>query len=197
MKSIHNIKRREKERKIEKTKIVNVSEAPGIKKILENSGFDKLSQWTIIAADGFESHDEILTLGDSDILNLAKGFYDRTVAAGNISFSLCWINILKATISWAHDFKRISWTPSLTGIRNAAKFRAAIEADRHMHIISKHSLEESDSLSKAADLVKLKRKNDWITWSRVLKNCLSTILGQDGVPLSYVIRECAASEYAI
>ena len=62
--------------------MVNVSEALEIDKILEYYGFDDSVQLTIIAADGFESYDDILTLGESDIVNLAKGFSDRTVASG-------------------------------------------------------------------------------------------------------------------
>ena len=79
---------------------MNVSEALEIDKILEYSGFDDSSQQTIIAADGFGSYDDILTLGDSDILDLVKGFSGRTVATGNISFGLRWTNLLKATLNW-------------------------------------------------------------------------------------------------
>ena len=120
--------------------MMNVSEALDIDKILEYSGFDDSAQRIIITEDGFESYDDILTLGDSDIMNLAKGFSDRTVAAGKISFGLCWTNILQVTIHWAQEFRRIIWTPSLIGISNAAKFRAAIEAARQRASIRKHSL---------------------------------------------------------
>ena len=88
-----------------------MSEALELDKILEYSGFEDSAQQTIIAADGFESYDEILTIGDSDILNLAKVFSDRTVAAGKISFGLRRKNLLKATIQWAQDFRRMSCTP--------------------------------------------------------------------------------------
>ena len=63
-------------------------------------------------------------------MNLAKGFSDRTVAAGKIRFGLIQTNLLKATIHWAQDFRRISQIPSLIGIINATKFRAAIDAAR-------------------------------------------------------------------
>ena len=63
--------------------------------------------------------------------------------------------------------------------------------------IRKHILEESYSLSKAANPGKLKSHKDWITWSRALKNYLTTILGQDRFPLSYVIRDCVAPTYAM
>ena len=57
-----------------------------------------------------------------------------------------------------------------------------------MDKIRNHSLEELDILIKAANPGKLKRHKYWITWSRSLKNYISTILGQDFVPLVYVIR---------
>ena len=91
---------------------MNVSESLDIDNILEYSGFDDSAQQTIIAPDGFESYDDILTLGDSDIMNLAKGFSERTVSAEKIGFGLRRINILKETIHWAQDFRSISWTPS-------------------------------------------------------------------------------------
>ena len=53
-----------------------------------------------------------------------------------------------------------------------------------------------DNLAKAADPGKLKRQQDWIHWSRGLENCLSTILGQDGVPLNYVIRINQAPDHS-
>ena len=121
--------------------MVNVLEALKIDKILEYYGFDDSEQQTIIASDGFESYDDILTLGDSNIVNLAKGFSDRTVAAGKTSFGLHRTNILKETIHWAQEFRRISWKTALIGISNAAKFRAVIEAARQSTSIRKHSLE--------------------------------------------------------
>ena len=93
--------------------MVNVSESLEIDKILEYSGFDESAQQNVIAADGFEIYDDILMLGDSDIGNLAKGFSDRTVSAGKISFGFCQTNLMKANINWAQTFRRISRTPSL------------------------------------------------------------------------------------
>ena len=67
----------------------------------------------------------------------------------------------------------------------------------HRSSIRKHSLEESASLSKAINPGNLKGHKNWITWSRELKNYLSTILGQDGVLISYVVRESEAPDYTI
>ena len=78
--------------------MVNLSESLGIYKTLEYSSFDDSTQQTIIAADGFDSCDDILMLGESDIVNLAKGFSDRTISAGKISFGSHRTNLLEATI---------------------------------------------------------------------------------------------------
>ena len=177
--------------------MVNVSEALEIDRILEHSGFEDSAQRSIITAYGLDSSDNILILGESDIASIAKRFSDRTVAAGKIRFSLLRTNILNSNIHWDQDFRSISWTPSLIGISNAAKFRTEIEAPMQRVRIRKHSIEESPSLSKAADPANMKRHKDWITRYRALKNYLLTILGQDGVPLRYVIRESAALEYTI
>ena len=109
-------------------------------------------------------------LRESDIVNLPKGLYDRTVAAVMTSFFLRQNNLLKETIHWAQDFRRISRTPLLTGIINATEFCSAIEAARQRARIRKHSLEESASLSNSANPGKLKQHKDWITWSRALNN---------------------------
>ena len=130
-------------------------------------------------------------------MNLAKGLSDRTVATGKISFGLHNNNLLKASIHWDQYFRKISRTPSLIGIINAAELRATIEAERQRARIRKYSLEESTSLSKAADPGKIKRHKDLIKFSKAINNYLSTILGQDVILFIYVIRGCAALEHAI
>ena len=89
---------------------------------------------------------------------------------------------------------RTNLTPSLVGTSNSAKIDTAIEAARQRSRIRKHSPEELASPSKASDPGNLERNKNWITWSRELKNYLSTILGQDIIPLRYVIRESDASD---
>ena len=110
--------------------MVNASKELDIERILEYSVFDNSVQQTIIASYGFETYYNILTIGESDIINLAKGLSDRTVAERNTSFGLHHTNLLKATTHWNQDFRRISQTPSLIGISNAAKFCTVIDAER-------------------------------------------------------------------
>jgi hypothetical protein len=164
---------------------------------LEYCGFTDQARRTDIAADGFESYDDVNTLTEKDIGSLAKGFAERTTVNGKIIFGLRRTNLLKATIHWAQDFRRISRVPTLDDIADQAEFREALETARLRAQIRRHNAEESDGLSKAADPGKLKRQKEWTTWSRALKNYLSTILGQNGVPLSYVIREEEAPNYEL
>ena len=127
-------------------------------------------------------------------MNLVKGFYYSSVASGKISFRFHRTNIMKANIHWYQYFRRISRTPSLIGISNDAEFSAVIEAARQRASIRKHNLEESSSLSKSTNPGKLKSHKDCITWSRALNKYPSTIIGQYGFPLRYVIRESAAPD---
>ena len=108
--------------------MVNTSEELNIEKILQYSGFVDSAQRTIFVIDRFDIYDVIFTIGDTYIVNLAKGFSDKTFAAGKIIFGLRRTNPLKANIHWDQDFRRISWIPSLIGISKATKLRAEIEA---------------------------------------------------------------------
>jgi hypothetical protein len=163
--------------------------------ILRYCGFAAANDRTSIAQDGFESFEDIMSLSEMDVSSLAKGFAERTVASGKIVFGLRGTNLLRATVHWAQDFRRISRAPTLDGIGAMPDFKAAIETAKQRAQIRKHNAEESDSLSTASDPRKLKRQKDWLVWSRSLTNYMLTILGQDGVPLSYIIRENDEPDY--
>ena len=171
------------------------AEDVSIDTILMYCGFQEDDERENIALDGFEDFEDILALTEKDIGDLAKGFAERTAVNGKIIFGLRRTNLLKATTHWVQDFRRVSREPTLEGIEDEAGFREAIEIARQRAQIRKHNVDESDSLSKASDPGKLKRQKDWQVWSRSLTNHLSTILGQDGVPLSYVIRENEEPDY--
>jgi hypothetical protein len=96
--------------------MVDAAEAAEIDTILEHCGFADQARRTDIAADGFESYDDVNTLTEKDIGSLAKGFAERTQVNGKINFGLRRTNLLKATIHWAQDFRRISRVPNLDDI---------------------------------------------------------------------------------
>jgi hypothetical protein len=143
-----------------------------------------------------ELFEDIMSLSEKDVSSLAKRFAKRTVANGKIVSGLRRTNLLKATVHWAQDFLRISRAPTLDGIGAMPDFKAAIETAKKRAQRCKHNAWELDtSLSTASTPGKLKHQNDWLVWSRSLTNYLLTILGQDGVPLSYAIGENDEPDY--
>jgi hypothetical protein len=86
---------------------------------------------------------------------------------------------------------------TLDGIADADAFRNVLDTAKQRAQIRKHNAEEADGVSKATDPGKLKRQKDWTAWSRSLNNYLSTILGHDGVPLNYIIRENDQPDYSL
>ena len=176
-----------------------VAEDIAINAILEYCGFGNFANRTAIRDDGLGSYEDMLQLTEKDIMALSKGFADRpTVAAGRFVFGLRRTNRLKAAINWAQDFRRIGREVTLDPAEiGQAEFRLQIETARQRAIIRQDASDGSDSLSKAADPGKLKKQKEWTAWSRGLKNYLSTIYGQDGVPLSYVIRDNDDPDYSL
>jgi hypothetical protein len=159
--------------------------------------FNDAQQRLDISADGFVNYRDMSMLREKDISDLAKAFADRTVAAGRITFGLRRQNLLKSAIHWVQDFRRISRTPTLDDVTDVQDFRTKIQTARERSLVRRSRMEESSSISHAADPGKCKGSKGWLVWSRSLKNYLSTILGQDGVPLSYVIRELEAPDYEL
>ena len=84
--------------------MVDAAEEAKIKSISQYCGFNEQRGRDDIAADGFESYDDIMSLTEKDVGSLSKGFADRTSTQGRINFGLKRTNLLKATIHWAQDF---------------------------------------------------------------------------------------------
>ena len=57
-------------------------------------------------------------------------------------------------------------------------------------------MDQVDTISKAADLGKLKDERKWPEWYPAFVNYLPTIHSVYGVPLSYVVRENEAPDHA-
>ena len=61
--------------------------------------------------------------------------------------------------------------------------------------LRKTDAKQVDTISKAADPGKFRDEKKWPDWEPAFVNCLSTIPGVRGVPLSYVVRENAAPDH--
>ena len=150
-------------------------------------GFNRSSNRKDIAKYLFESFEDIMSLNEKDVGNLFEGFLERTEANGRIVFVLRLTNLLKSTVHWVEYFQSIIRYPTLGGIEDKSTLKGNIDSERVLVGIRKHNSDESDSLSKSVEPENIKKKNYWILWSQILMNYLSTILGHNGVPLSYVI----------
>ena len=86
-------------------------------------------------------------------------------------------------------FQSIIRYPTLDDIEDKSTFKERIDSSRVRVDIQNHNSENSYSLSKASDPGKLNQKMECIACSWSIRDYLSTILGNNGVLLSYVIRE--------
>lgn len=159
--------------------------------ILGYCGFNAASR-VEIADDGFNSFADIAGLEIKDVDRLSAGFAARTAANGKVIFGMRRTMRLKGIVHWVQDYKRVSRDAAVDGtidMVDEATFLAALDVARDRAKMRKHKLDESDNLSKAADPGKLKKQKDWMQWERGFNNYLSTIPGQSGIPLNYIIRE--------
>jgi hypothetical protein len=166
---------------------------PSVDTVLNYCGFSEMHRRQI-AQDGFDTFEDIAKLESKDITSLADGFASRTVANGKITFGLRRTNLVKASVHWIQDFGRISREPSLDGIHNAEEFLQVTDASRMRARMRKQYQDESEK-STVTSPGKLKNMRDWPVWDGNLNNHLSTILGHNGVPLSYLLREHDAPDY--
>ena len=91
-------------------------------------------------------------------------------------------------IHWVQDFVRVSNTPDIDDL-DEAYFRAALGVSSQRSTIRKQEAKDASSASSKASPGKLKDDRKWNEWITRFKNMLSMILGVNGVPLSYVVRE--------
>jgi hypothetical protein len=153
-------------------------------------GFDNLATRNRLRTEGFEAFEDLASMKEKDIRDLAESYGRRTVADGRFIFGVRRIRYLLGLIHWVQDFKRISGNPSLDEFGgNPIAFRQALDDASNRADVRKIEKDQSDTVSKAADPGKFKDERKWPEWEPAFVNYLSTIPGVNGVPLSYVVRE--------
>ena len=73
-------------------------------------------------------------------------------------------------------------------------FRNALNVASDRADVRKIESDQSDTVSKAADLGKFKDEKKWPEWEPSFVNYLSTLIGVNGVPLLYVVRLTASPD---
>ena len=153
-------------------------------------GFDNEATRDRIQVEGFASFDDLKSMKEKDVRDLAESYGRRTVVDGRFIFGVRRIRYLIGMLHWVQDFVRLGDTPSLEEFGDdGAAFCVALETAFNRDDVRKIEKEQSDTVSKAADPGKFKDEKKWPEWEPAFVNYLSTIPGVNGIPLSYVVRE--------
>jgi len=155
-------------------------------------GFDIVANRQALRSEIAEIKD-MVDLTEKDITELQESYAKRTQNAGRMYFGLQRTKQLKATLHWVQDFARVSEVPTLEGLTQDS-FKAAISIAAQRADIRKKEAKDTSSVSSEASPGKLKDNKKWQEWITGFENMLLTLLGVNGVPLLYVIREKEEAE---
>ena len=151
-------------------------------------GFNIQGNRTSIINDAFSTFSDIQALTEKDIKDLQESFARRTAQNDRINFGIRRTKRLKNMMHWVQDFYRVSSTPSIAGLDDAL-FLAALTKAGERADVRKHLRDQSDEKAKVSSPGPLVSENKWVEWEPKFLNYLSTLIGMNGVPLSYVVRE--------
>ena len=158
-------------------------------------GFGILNQCASISTEaGFNSLDDLNDIEEKDIRDMADSFQKRTIA-NRINFGMRRTKWLKAMMRWVQDFYRCSKQPTIDDFITVNDFKQALSTTAQRASLHKVDTNQVDTISKAADLGKLKDERKWPEWYPAFVNYLSTIPGVYGVPLSYIVQENLAPDH--
>jgi hypothetical protein len=103
-----------------------------------------------LRAEGFETFDDLKSMKEKDIRDLADSYTRRIVADGRYIFGVRRIRYLIGIIHWVQDFGRVSGTPSLAEYGDdAGAFRAALDVAFDRAEVRKIEKEQSDTMNES------------------------------------------------
>ena len=117
---------------------------------------------------------------------MAKDFAARTTA-NRIYFGARRTKKLSSMLHFVHDFYRVSETPSIVGMTKT-DFQTALAVAATRAEVRDTLKSQSPTSAKEASPGPLINERKWKEWETKFDNYLSTLIGSNGVPLSYVIR---------
>jgi hypothetical protein len=135
---------------------------------------------------------DFLRYSEKELTSLETAMASRP-AATRVVFGLARSKLLRAIIHWAKDRDRVNELPSLVG-HNEVTFREELLRSEERAKIREQIGIGSESRAKEASPGKLKDEKGWDVWEQSLCTQLGILLGVNGVPLSYVIREGEATD---
>jgi hypothetical protein len=158
--------------------------------VLQWIGFENDATRDRLRTEGISTFDDLKTMKEKDIRDLAESYGRHTAADGRFIFGLRRIRYLIGLIHWVQDFHRVGQVPTLDAFEDDADaFRSVLDVAFNRAEVRRIEKEQSDTASKAADPGKFKDEKKWSEWEPAFCNYLSTIQGVNRVPLSYVVRK--------
>ena len=168
---------------------IGINEDDSIQQIIHWIGFVTPIQRTSVFNDSIGSWDDIRMFSEKDMNNMAREFAGIIAQSGaRINFG---IRRTKKLIGLAHlvqDFYRISSTPSIEGLSQVT-FSTQLERALDRQRARERLIDQSSISAKAASPGLLENERKWKEWETHFDNYLSTLIGVNGIPLSYVIQE--------
>ena len=138
--------------------------------------------------DSISSFRNLFTMNFDGVDTMAKDYVNRTLILGKLNFGIRRIKKLKALLHLAQDFSRISERPSVEGM-TGDDFLMQLDRALERTKVWKHYRDDSDKKSKEASLGLLKSEQKWIDLEAKFDNYYFSLVGMNGVPHSYIIRE--------
>ena len=126
---------------------------------------------------------------DKAMNNMAPDFAERTVQSGDrINFGIRRTKKLIGLTHWVQDFYRLSSIPSIEGLFQVT-FSTQLERALDRERARERLIDQSNISAKVASPGLLENERKWKEWETRFQNYLSTLIGVNGIPLSYVTRE--------
>jgi hypothetical protein len=98
--------------------------------------------------EGLASFDDLRSLTEKDISDVAETFGQRTASDGRFIFGICCTRLLIRLVHWVQDFGWIGKTPHMTEfINDPDGFRDALDLALHRARVRKIELDQSDTVS--------------------------------------------------
>ena len=132
-------------------------------------------------------------LTDRDISDLEKSYAKCPGKTGGVFFGIQHTKKIKSLMHWVQDFTCVDEIPTFKDL-DKEYFKRAIAVAAQRSLIRDKESKDASAVSEEASPGKLKDERKWTDWIAGFENMLSTILGVNGVPLSYVIREKEATK---
>ena len=164
--------------------------------MLEFAGFTE-PQVEKIRADGFDQLDDLGldVLEAEDIKDLSVTLGRLPANGGRVNFGIARTKRLIGMMHWVQDHERVSLTANVvvgtTAVNMRGMWSRALERANARKAVEK----QSKATQTGADPGELKSDKGFYDWDEKWENYLSTIPGQNGIPLSYVTRIDSAHIY--